>query len=180
MKPTVEYTIRNAGFEDAGAIYALIKEHPREVVPRAISDIVQNIDRFLVCEVRGRIVGTAAWQVLPEIGKALNPSIEIKSVSISSHYQHKGIGSALVKAVIQRIKRFHPAQIVVLTFTPEFFRQFGFHEVAKETLMHKLYMGCINCTKYDSPFTCPEVAMTLAVGKKCGMQDAECRNKTKA
>ena len=173
MKPAVEHTIRNAGFEDAGAICALIKEHPREVVPRAISDIVQNIDRFLVCAARGRIVGTAAWQILPEIGKALNPSIEIKSVSISSHYQRQGIGSALVKAVIQRIKRFHPAQIVVLTFTPEFFRQFGFHEVAKETLMHKLYMGCINCTKYDSPFTCPEVAMV----RKCRMQKAEGRNK---
>ena len=173
MKTKKGPVIRNAEFKDAGTIYALIKEHPREVVPRAISDIVQNIDRFLVCETRacpssarGRIIGTAAWQILPEIGKALNPSIEIKSVSISSHYQHKGIGSALVKAVIQRIKRFHPAQIVVLTFTPEFFRQFGFNEVAKETLMHKLYMGCINCTKYDSPFTCPEVAMTLVVKKK--------------
>lgn len=168
MKTKKGYVIRSAGFEDAGAIYTVIKEHPREVVPRAISDIVQNIDRFLVGEDNGRIVGTAAWQVLPEIGKALNPSIEIKSVSISSHYQHKGLGSAMVKAVIQRIKRFHPAQIVVLTFTPEFFRQFGFREVAKETLMHKLYMGCINCTKYDSPFTCPEVAMTLAVVKKSG------------
>lgn len=173
MKTIIASTIRNAGFEDADAIYTLIKEHPREIVPRAISDIVQNIDRFLVCEVRacpssarGRIIGTAAWQILPEIGKALNPSIEIKSVSISDHYQHRGIGSALVKAVIKRIKRFHPTQIVVLTFTPEFFRQFGFREVAKETLMHKLYMGCINCTKYDSPFTCPEVAMTLAVKPK--------------
>lgn len=163
MKTKNGSVIRNAEFKDAVAIYALIKEHPREVVPRAISDIVQNIDRFLVCESRGRIIGTAAWQVLPEIGKALNPSIEIKSVAISSRCQHKGIGSAMVKAVIQRIKRFHPAQIVVLTFTPEFFRKFGFNEVAKETLMHKLYMGCINCTKYDSPFTCPEIAMTLAV-----------------
>jgi len=27
--------------------------------------------------------------------------------------------------------------------------------------MHKIYTGCINCTKYDSPFTCPEVAMVL-------------------
>ncbi len=107
MKSAGKYTSRNAGFEDAGAIYALIKEHPREVVPRAISDIVQNIDRFLVCEARNRIIGTAAWQILPEIGKALNPSIEIKSVAISRHDQHQGIGSALVKAVIRRIKRFH-------------------------------------------------------------------------
>lgn len=169
MKTGSAYAIRNAGFEDAGAIYALIKEHPREVVPRAMSDILQNVDRFLVCAVKSRIIGTAAWQILPEIGKATNPSIEIKSVTVSRDYQHRGIGSALVKTTIQRIKRFHPAQIVVLTFTPEFFSRFGFREVPKETLMHKLYMGCINCTKYDSPFTCPEIAMTLAVGKKCRM-----------
>ena len=166
MKTIIDSIIRNAEFEDVHAIFTLIKEHPRELLPRAISDIVQNIDRFLVCEARGQIIGTAAWQILPEMGKTLSPSVEIKSVSISRHYQRKGIGSKLVKAVIRRIKKFNPAQIVVLTFTPKYFRQFGFGEVAKETLMHKLYMGCINCTKYDSPFTCPEVAMTLAVNKK--------------
>jgi len=163
MKKSAAIIIRNAGFGDAAAIYALIKDHPRELVPRSISDIVQNIDRFLVCESKGRIVGTAAWQVLPEIGRAAHPSIEIKSVAVARGFQKKGIGTALVKAVIRRVKMFHPAQIVVLTFSPPYFRRFGFREVPKETLMHKLYMGCINCTKYDSPFTCPEVAMTMAV-----------------
>ena len=27
--------------------------------------------------------------------------------------------------------------------------------------MSKLYTGCINCTKYANPFTCPEKAMVL-------------------
>ncbi len=159
-----EIKIRKAGFGDVAGIYSVIKEHPREVVPRATSDIVQNIDRFLVAEVKGRIVGTASWQILPDIGRLPNHSIEIKSVSVSKKFQKHGIGTMLVKAMISHVKAFRPAQIVVLTFSPPYFRKFGFHEVPKETLMHKLYMGCINCTKYDSPFTCPEVAMTLAVG----------------
>lgn len=163
MKKSASAVIRHAGFGDARAIYVLIKEHPRELVPRSISDIVQNIDRFLVCEVKGRIIGTAAWQILPEIGRAAHPSIEIKSVTVARGFQKEGIGTALVKAVIRRVKMFHPAQIVLLTFTPDYFRRFGFREVPKETLMHKLYMGCINCTKYDSPFTCPEVAMAMVV-----------------
>jgi len=154
--------IRQAGFKDVAAIYALIKEHPREVVPRATSDIVQNIDRFLVAEIKGRIAGTASWAILPEIGRASNHSVEIKSVTVSKDFQRHGIGTALVKAMIKHVKKYRPAQIVVLTFSPPYFRKFGFREVPKETLMHKLYMGCINCTKYDSPFTCPEVAMTLA------------------
>ncbi len=163
MKPSDTFVIRQAGFEDAGAIYALIKEHPRELVPRSIGDIVQNIDRCLVCVLQGRIVGTASWQILPEIGRAAYPAIEIKSVTVAKGFKGRGIGRALVKAAIRRVTRLHPAQLVVLTFTPGYFRRFGFREVPKASLMHKLYMGCMNCTKYDSPFTCPEVAMALAV-----------------
>jgi amino-acid N-acetyltransferase len=163
--------IRQAGFGDVPVIYKLIKAHPREVVPRATSDIVQNIDRFLVAEIKGQVVGTAAWQILPEIGPAANHSIEIKSVAVAKGFQKRGIGTALIKAMIKHVRKFRPAQIVVLTFSPAYFRRFGFHEVDKKTLMHKLYTGCINCTKYDSPFTCPEVAMTLA--GKLRMENAE-------
>ncbi len=153
--------IRPAGFGDAAEIYQLIKEHPREVLARSVSDIVQNIDRFLVAEVGGRLAGTASWQILPEIGHVTEPSIEIKSVAVSRKFQRRGVGEALVRAIIRHVRAYHPAQLVVLTFSPEYFRRFGFREVPKEKLMHKLYMGCVNCTKYDSPFTCPEVAMTI-------------------
>ena len=162
MKKKPAIKIRQAGFGDVAAIYALIKEHPREVVPRATSDIVKNIDRFLVAEIKGKVVGTAAWAILPEIGRAAHPSVEIKSVAMSKNFQRRGIGTILVKAMIKHVKKYRPAQIVVLTFSPDYFRKFGFREVPKETLMHKLYIGCLNCAKYDSPFTCPEVAMTLS------------------
>lgn len=159
-------TIRPAGFEDAGAIYRIIKEHPREVLPRAVSDIVQNIDRCLVAETGGTIVGTASWQILPEIGRVSEPSIEIKSVAVARDCQRRGVGAALIRAIIRQVSAYHPAQIVVLTFSPDYFRRFGFVETPKDKLMHKLYMGCVNCTKYDSPFTCPEVAMTLRVAPR--------------
>ena len=66
-----------------------------------------------------------------------------------------------MEAAIERVRALHPEQILVLTFTPDFFALFGFKRIAKETIMHKLYTGCVNCSKYDSPFTCPEVAMGL-------------------
>jgi N-acetylglutamate synthase-like GNAT family acetyltransferase len=157
------YKVRNAGFEDAGAIFRLIKSYPNELLARPISDIVENIDRFLVCERDGRVAGTVSWQILPEIGFSKHPSVEIKSLAVHRKCRARGIGSALVEAAIKRIKSLHPVQIIVLTFVPEFFASLGFRKTAKEKLMHKLYMGCINCTKYDSPFTCPEVAMSMMV-----------------
>ena len=41
----------------------------------------------------------------------------------------------------------------------------GFTIVPKTSLMHKLYIGCINCVKHESPFTCPEQAMVRKVAK---------------
>ncbi len=163
MKKKEEILVRNAKFEDAKILYLLIKEHPREVLPRSVSDIIENIDRFVVAEADGHMVGVASWQILPDIGRAKDPSVEIKSVSVSKDYQGHGVGTALIQSVLKRVKAFNPYQIVVLTFSPGYFKRFGFSEVPKETLMHKLYMGCINCTKYDSPFTCPEKAMTLVL-----------------
>ena len=160
------WTIRSADFADAEKIFSLIKTFPDELVPRAMSDIVQCIDRFLVCAEGERIIGTAAWKILPEVGAPCDATIEIQSVSVASEYRKKGIGKALINAVIERITPMHPAQVIVLTFTPPFFAGLGFREISKRDIMHKIYTGCINCTKYDNPFTCPEVAMSLDIRKK--------------
>ena len=161
MKKKMTYTVRNAGFTDAEGVFKLIKAHPKELLARPVTDIVQNIDRCLVVECGGKLAGTVSWQILPEIGLARHPSVEIKSLAVRADLQHQGVGAALVREAIERIRLLKPSQIIVLTFTPEFFKKLGFHEVPKASLMHKLYMGCMNCAKYDSPFTCPEVALAL-------------------
>lgn len=155
-------SIRPAEFRDAQGIFDLIKSFPQELIPRAIGDIVQNIDRFLIAERNARVVGVVSWQIMPEIGGTdTKHSVEIKSVAVDVSCHGKGIGRRLVHAAIERIRPLHTSEIIVLTFSPPFFETLGFREVPKETLMHKIYTGCINCTKYDSPFTCPEVAMVL-------------------
>ncbi len=153
------FEIREATFADAGAVFALIRANPETLVPRSKSDILQNIDRFLVAAAEGEVVGVVSWGVLPELGSARHPSVEIKSLAVAESARGRGTGRALIEAAIERIEHLRPEQIVALTFVPDFFRRFGFREVAKETLMHKLYTGCLNCTRYDSPFTCPEIAM---------------------
>ena len=131
-------------------------------MPRPLSDILLNIDRFLVAELNGEIVGTASWSVLPELDPGKRPSIEIQSVSVREDLQQHGLGRRLVETAMARVAEMKPDQIIVLTFTPQFFARLGFVPVSKETLLYKLYKGCMNCAKYDSPLTCPEVAMACA------------------
>jgi amino-acid N-acetyltransferase len=157
--------IRAAVLKDAMQIFELIRNHKDNLISRPIGDIIQNIDRFVVCEVGGEVVGCAAWQILPEIGAPERASVEIQSVAVAQPYRRHHIGTQIVTRILEEVRRFQPAQAIVLTFAPKFFGSLGFKEISKTQVMHKLYMGCINCTKHANPFTCPEIAMALDLRK---------------
>ncbi|MDD4102097.1 MAG: GNAT family N-acetyltransferase [Kiritimatiellae bacterium] len=166
MQEQSGFVIRPAKLRDVEQIFDLIRQHKDDLITRSVGDIIQNIDRFVVCESDGRVVGCAAWKILPEIGEPEKASVEIQSVAVSDGFRRKNIGSLIVDNILQRVCLFDPAQAIVLTFAPEFFRALGFREIPKTQVMHKLYMGCINCTKHANPFTCPEIAMAMDLRKK--------------
>lgn len=153
--------IRRATLQDVLAIHRLIQSYPHELILRPVNNIVENIDRFTVA-VRGReLLACACWQILPEIGCPEGATVELQSVAVSQAYRGQGIGSRLIRFVLQRIDGFKPAQALVLTFEPEFFGRLGFRRIEKTQIIHKIYRGCIYCTKHTNPFTCPEIAMAL-------------------
>lgn len=154
-----EIAIRRATLEDVLLIHRLIQSYPHELILRPVNNIVENIDRFTVA-VRGReLVACACWQILPEIGCPEGATVELQSVAVSQAYRGRGIGSRLIRFVLQRIEGFRPAQAIVLTFEPDFFGHLGFQEIDKKQIIHKIYRGCIYCTKHTNPFFCPEIAM---------------------
>ena len=156
--------LRCATLHDAERIHALVHLHRDDLVPRPMGNIVENIDRFLVAELDGELAGCAAYQIWPEIGDPLKATVELQSVAVRAPYRRRGIGRLLVKGVMERVAPFRAKELMVLTLTPEFFASIGFREIPKTHIMHKLYAGCINCTKHANPFTCPERAMMLELG----------------
>ncbi|MBR2837494.1 MAG: GNAT family N-acetyltransferase [Kiritimatiellae bacterium] len=158
-----DMTVRPATLGDAEAIYALVDRHRDELVPRSLGSIVESIDRFFVAECGGEPAGCASYQIHPEIGDAEAATVEIVSVAVESRFRRRGIGRRLVEAVVDGTRRFRPREVMVLTFAPGFFRKLDFVEFPKTEIMHKLYTGCINCTKHMNPYTCPEVAMRRRV-----------------
>ena len=157
------FEIRRARLGDAECIFALISRNKDLLVPRSMGNIVENIDRFVVAVSGCDIVGCAAYQVHPEIGQPEAATVEIQSVAVRAPYRRQGVGRAIVEAVVAKVAPFNPREVVVLTFAPEFFASLGFREIPKTKVMHKLYTGCINCTKHTDPFTCPEIAMLRVV-----------------
>ena len=152
-------TVRPATLRDAERIYALVSLNRDQLVPRSLASVVESIDRFVVAEAEGEMCGCAAYQIHPEIGRPEAASVEVVSVAVKTVFRRRGIGRLLVERVIASAAAFSPREVVVLTFAPEFFGALGFERIAKTEIMHKLYTGCINCTKHADPYTCPEIAM---------------------
>lgn len=153
--------IRRATLTDVLPIHALIQTYPHELILRPLNNIVENIDRFSVAICDEKVVGCACWQILPEIGCPEGATVELQSVAVDQAFRGKGVGKRLVKFVLQRIEGFHPVQAIVLTFEPGFFGSLGFRKIEKTQIIHKIYRGCVYCTKHTNPFTCPEIAMAL-------------------
>ena len=163
MNKIPTFTLRSARLSDAERVFALIRNHSDLLIPKPMGDIVASVDRFVVAEADGNIIGCATYSILPEIGAAERATVEVQSVAVSEPYRKLGVGRALVESVLKRIESFSPADALVLTFAPEFFAKLGFSEIPKSKVMHKLYSGCIHCTKHADPFTCPEIAMSRKI-----------------
>ena len=154
-----EVSVRRAVLSDTDGIFALIDANRDLLAPRSVGNITESIDRFFVAESGGETVGCASYVIHPEIGDVSGATVELVSVVVKSSARKAGIGRLLVEKVLDHIAEFGTRETIVLTFTPGFFAKFGFREIPKVNLMHKLYTCCINCTKHSDPLTCPEIAM---------------------
>lgn len=155
--------VRSAKLLDAQAIFDLIAANDDQLIPRSMGDIVSNIDRFVIAEKDGKLCGCAAYVIHPEIGQIEKATVEVQSLAVMESLRHLGTGSVIVNTLLERARNTGIKEAIVLTFAPKFFSKLGFVEIPKTKVMHKLYTGCINCTKHANPFTCPEIAMTLSL-----------------
>ncbi len=144
--------IRKARIEDIKQIQNLINSFAKQdlMLPRSLNELYDNLRDFWVFEDNKRIAGCCAlhvcWQDL----------VEIKSLAVAKDRQRKGIGEQLVVACIKEAKELQAKKIFVLTYKPEYFKNFGFRRIKNSCLPHKIWAECINCPKFPN---CKEIAM---------------------
>lgn len=157
---------RPATLADAFDIYELIRTNSEQLIVRPIGDIVRNIDRFSVAYLHGKLASCGSFTIWPEPADFKKSMVEITSIVVRNDLRGHGIGQRLVKSIIGQLEHLNPEIVIVLTYNPKFFQKLGFQVIPKTEIMHKIYSGCVNCTKQVNPFTCPEVAMGLEMPKK--------------
>ena len=106
VKKKLSGSVRPARMADVPQIYKVIRENPKEVLPRSFQDLSRNFDRFLVYDDAGKVKGVISWQVLPNIDVNDESTLEIVSLSVRKRYQKQGIGRLLVNKMARKLEKF--------------------------------------------------------------------------
>ncbi len=152
MKNTA--TIRKATSQDTDTIHEIITSYSREgiLLSRSLDDISHSIENFFVAEIGSVIVGVITFY---DYGDHLK---EVRSLAVNRNYLRRGIGSALLQALITHLRAANTPRIFVLTYTPAFFERNGFTEINMDTLPEKIWKDCMYCPRQDN---CNETALLL-------------------
>jgi len=112
--------VRPAVVADATPILKLVNELAMQQVmlPRSPASVIENIRDFLVAEVDGEFAGCGALAVTwTDLG-------EVRSLAVSPTQQKKGVGLALVDALVADARRLGLARLFAFTYVPDFFQKF--------------------------------------------------------
>ena len=145
--------VEKAKINEAQRIHELVNSFANkgEMLPRALSEIYENLRDFFVIRDRDKqVIGCAAIHV------TWADLAEIKSLAVSDDNQAKGLGSILVEACLDEAKELGIPTIFCLTYKPAFFEKHNFHQVDKMELPRKVWSECYRCPKFPD---CDEVAL---------------------
>lgn len=157
--------IRRARMDDVRAIHALLSyfAERRELLPRSLSEIYENLQQFFVAVHGDKVVGCCALYVT-WAGLA-----EVKALAVAQDYQRKGIGKRLLKTTVEEAKKLGVDRLFTLTIREGLFRKFGFRRAPKSALPHKVWTECVRCPYF--PDTCIETSLTLHLTRRRGRHE---------
>ena len=144
--------VDRARVSDANSMHRMISHFAdkEEVLPRALSEIYEDIRDYFVVRKRGRVIACAALHV------TWVDLAEIRSLAVNEQEQNQKIGSSLVQACLEEAKDLGIPRVFCLVRKPAFFEKHGFQLINKTELPHKVWAECYRCPKFPD---CDEVAL---------------------
>ena len=149
--------LRKAKIQDVKSIHAILTHYANQslLLPRSLSELYDHLRDFYVIEnseIKGNLLGVST------LGISWEDLGEIRSLAVVEESQKRGLGSKLVEACLAEVVELGLRKVFVLTLIKDFFTRFGFKEVEKSLLPHKIWADCIKCPRFPD---CDEIAMIL-------------------
>ncbi|HEV7470758.1 amino-acid N-acetyltransferase [Pseudonocardia sp.] len=135
--------VRRARARDVTTIKSLVDNYAGKVLlAKEIITLYEAMPEFLVAEVDGEVVGCGALHVLWEdLG-------EIRTVAVHPKVLGRGVGHAIVQALIEQAREFGLQRLFVLTFERQFFGRHGFAEIDGTPVSQEVFAAMLR--SYDA------------------------------
>jgi len=149
--------IKKAKVKDAKAIHHILLEGANngELLPRSLNEIYDNIRDFFVIYDENELIGVSALHICWE------DLAEVRSLMVKDERRGEGFGAMLLEACLKEAEDMGIKKVFALTYKVGFFRKYGFVEVDKRELPHKIWSDCIKCSKFPE---CDESAVVKILG----------------
>jgi len=151
-------SVRRARMSDVEKIHQLVNVQAEqgEILPRTLSNVIHDIQNFVVADIDGDVVGCASLYIY-QTGLA-----EIRSVVVDKAAQGQGQGQALVQYLFEFAHQMELEQIIVLTYIMEYFAKLGFNTIDKASLAENIIEDSEPSPNKDPA---DEVAMEYILGQ---------------
>jgi amino-acid N-acetyltransferase len=144
--------VDKAKVSDATAMHQMISHFADkgEMLPRALSEIYEDIRDYFVVRKGSQVIGCAALHV------TWVDLAEIRSLAVNEKDQNQSIGSLLTQACLEEAKELGIPRVFCLVRKPAFFERHSFQLIDKTELPQKVWAECYRCPKFPN---CDEVAL---------------------
>ena len=134
--------VRPARTSDVGTIRSLVDAYSpdRRLLSKATVTLYEDVTDFFVADEAGEIAGCGALHVIWE------DLAEVRTLAVQPQMQRRGIGSALMDALIDRGRTLGISRIFCLTFETEFFATFGFRKLTERGVDGEIYEELLRST----------------------------------
>jgi len=127
-----------------------------EMLPRALSELYENVRDFWVVRSGEEVIGCAALHVF------WSDLAEIRALAVVEEMHDQGVGAVIIESCIDEARNLGINTIFCLTYRSDFFERFGFYQVDKKELPHKIWGECLRCPKFPD---CDEIALIYPLEK---------------
>ncbi len=152
--------VRPARMGDVKDIHKLLQYFAVKglLLGRSISSLYDQLRDFIVYDddgVKGVCALHICWENLAEI----------RSLAVAESLHGQGIGRKLVESCLDEVISLEISRVFTLTYQPNFFRKFGFNDVSKNELPHKIWSDCLQCPQFPD---CDEEALIWVLKSEDG------------